>query len=44
MAEVLITDQSPPTGLLRLADPYMAHRSGALKPLFSDTLPLSFIT
>ena len=43
-AEILITVQYPPTGLQGLANPYLAHRNGALKPLFSDTLPLSFIT
>ena len=44
IAEVLIIAQYPPTGLLGLANPYMAHRNGALKPLFPDILPLSFNT
>ena len=44
IAESLITDQYPPTGLQGLANPYLAHRNGALKPLHPDTLPLSFIT
>ena len=43
-AEVLSTVQYPPTELQGLVHPYLAHRNGALKPLFSDTLPLSFIT
>ena len=43
-AEVLITVQYPPTELQGLVHPYLAHRNGALKPLSSDTLPLSFIT
>ena len=44
IAEILITVQYPPTGLQGLIHPYLAHKNGALKPLFSDTLPLSFIT
>ena len=44
IAEILITVQYPPTGLKGLVNPYLAHRNGALKPLLSDTLPLSFIT
>ena len=43
-AEILITVQYPPTGLQGLVNPYWAHRNCALKPLLSDTLPLSFIT
>ena len=44
VAEILITVQYPSTGLQGLVHPYLAQRNGALKPLFSDTLPLSFIT
>ena len=44
IAEILITVQYPPTELQGLVNPYLAHRNGALEPLFSDTLPLSFIT
>ena len=44
IAEILITVQYPPTELQGLANSYLAHRNGALKPLFLDTLPLSFIT
>ena len=44
IAEILITVQYPPTGLQGLPNPYLAHRNGALKPLLSDPLPLSFIT
>ena len=44
IADILITVQYPPTGLQGLANPYLAHRNGPLKPLFSDTLPFSFIT
>ena len=44
IAVILITVQYPPTELQGLANPYLAHRNGALKLLFSDTLSLSFIT
>ena len=44
IAEILITVMYPPTELQGLVHPYLAHRNGVLKLLFSDTLPLSSIT